>query len=429
MKDFESLFLITTKSCNLACRYCYEHQNHEMMDSEIAFKSIDLLVDRILKANKKNVDIVFFGGEPLLNMKLLNEAFDYGLDLCIKYGLNFRPSLITNCTIFNDEYYNFLRKWKCALGEINVQLSIDGIKEIQDNVRISKSNIPSSELVERALAKYTSFIKEFDCEIGKEVHVHSVISKESLPYMAEGYKYLTSFDIFPGVWDILVQEDDWDDNDVIEYRKQLTEIKDYILEINKKSNTTKAYDFNTSLSKKSSCHPDRTCGAGVETFCVEPNGDIYPCARLIYDEFKLGNIMDIDNINSSIIDKFKNVHIIAEQECSNCNNYECYRCIAANYEQNGNLSSGFPKYCKMALVEQEIRKELESAIYNESELGKIDELIKSINNLITPVGKGIDKSLDMNQEIIKKIDSLSEMTVIMSQLLVTIAEKVNKNEN
>ena len=169
--------LMLTENCNLACKYCFEKHNTKIMTNEIIRKSLNYLFNNSLNSNKNSVNITLFGGEPLLNIQGVKEALEYGFFLSQINNIPISYSLITNATIMNDEVYKILRTYRDVVN-LNIQLSIDGIPDVHNKYRITKTGKPSFPLIEKNI-DYFKKIYDYNINDGR-LSVHGCITKETL---------------------------------------------------------------------------------------------------------------------------------------------------------------------------------------------------------------------------------------------------------
>jgi uncharacterized protein len=127
------------------------------MTKETAQKIIDFFIKNAKAGNKENIDVTFFGGEPTLNVPVMQHMFDYAVSRCQKEDLKFGCMIVTNATTFTEEYAKFLKHWYKTLGTMNVQLSIDGIPQVQDAGRVTHDGSGTSEIVESVVKMYHEF--------------------------------------------------------------------------------------------------------------------------------------------------------------------------------------------------------------------------------------------------------------------------------
>jgi len=359
--------LILTENCNLACKYCPEvcSRSTANMTEEIAEKAIEILVAGAKNNNDKEVHIEFFGGEPLLNVATMRHAFDYANRRCTEEGIGFSCIVITNATMFTQEYEDFLLHWHKTKGKINVQLSIDGPPEIQNTNRVTQDGGPSSDMIEKTVKQYFDFLNKNNIPIEQSVHVHSVLSIETAKRLYEVYSYIRDLG-FNGVWYMPVHEEPWSESDVVSYRVQLQKVADRIYEDCVDQKTTSYYQATSSLSRCTNRHPDQPCGIGRKFCSVAPNGDIYPCHYVYFmdkehQDTKLGNVYDgiNDDMRSFFLD-YGTENMMGDKPCADCEHYACYRCPAMNLKYNKNYLIGFKDYCKMSRAENAVKLQLQS---------------------------------------------------------------------
>lgn len=357
---------ILTEGCNLNCTYCFEGKMElrdakKVMTKEVSEAAIDFLI-RGCKENKTNTfTITYFGGEPLLNIPVLIHSFRYAIKRSKEENVKFHCSVITNGTIFTDEWSDFLKEWYDALGYIDVQISIDGIPMVQDTNRVTITGKGSSKKVESVVKKYEEALKKHGIDRDKFLHVHGVISKFSLPYMYEGFKYLKEDLGFEGVWFMPCHEEPWDEKDVEIFRSEVQKISDYILQECINTNSSLPFRSYSSIANCKTKFPSAPCGAGKSYATVTHNGDIHPCHAIYFADksLKFGNVFEgEDPSKRQFFLDYGSENMFGDQPCHDCGNASCYRCIAVNYINNGNFLVGFPNYCKMSRVEDEIRREL-----------------------------------------------------------------------
>ena len=328
-KAITACYMTLTENCNLRCVYCFERETRnikKMMSEDTADKIVDFLFDQAVTYDVKDaVHITFFGGEPMLAPELMTHVLDYGMAKSKETGKPIRFSVITNGTIYNDKIEAFLQKWYDYTGTIDVQLSIDGIPEIQNEGRpCVDPNKKSSDLVEEAIVKFKDFLKRHKLP-DEKVYIHPVISKATLPRLYESYMYLMQFCTdFQFAW---VIEDDWDDNDLVILDKQLTKITEHLI-----TRTTNPKKFPLKHFNKCS-----GCGAGRALICSDTDGNLFPCHRFYFyslnirSEMIFGNIHDEEPIDAKVREHFLNI------DNDKVANAPCQICVAVNYENTGDL--------------------------------------------------------------------------------------------
>lgn len=155
---FTSCSLIVTEQCNLRCTYCFERHKDNYMDQSVAKNSIDYLFNNaILTGN--SVSITFFGGEPTMNPDIIIYSIEYGRYLSQQFNIPVSFGIITNCVFLPENLEEYLLK---NIKDINfsIQLSIDGMQEVQDEYRITRNGKPSYHLVEKTIEKWKNIARQ-----------------------------------------------------------------------------------------------------------------------------------------------------------------------------------------------------------------------------------------------------------------------------
>ena len=433
--------LILTENCNLNCSYCYENrtrQNNKTMNIDVAKAAIDFMIQEGLRSDKK-FSVTYFGGEPLLNLAVMNESFDYAMRRSKEENIAFSCKLVTNSTIYNKEYEAFLQKWHDQLGRVNIQLSIDGMPEIQNlNRRLHDGN-ESSDLVEKSVAQYLNFFKQNNIPVNDSLITHSCVSVDNVQFMYDNYEYFKNLG-FQRIWFLPIQEQNWESDKIDIFIEQLQKIADENFEDCRLTRSLDAYKSFTYLNRNFDKHPLKPCGAGYNHFTVSTVGEIYPCHRfMFYDkESIVGNVWDgiIYPDKRQIFLDYSMQNMFGDKMCiDQCNNKNCYRCLACNKEHNGNMLIGFYKYCNLARQAETIKKELrrklagirllkeesEAMHSNECSQSTVDEIV----NILTPVIQKLDENLkaisDNTLIHIKAIKRLEDKFGIVFEILNELA--------
>lgn len=350
----KAMCLHVAHDCNLKCKYCFASQgnfnkNSSLMDLDTGKKALKFLA--INSGNRRNLEVDFFGGEPLMNFDVVKKLVFYGRELEEKYNKNFRFTITTNGVLLDDEKIDFINEHMD-----NVVLSLDGRKEINDLIRPTLNDkgsfdiiVPKfKDLISKRKDKdyyirgtFTSFNKDFRNDLKefynlgfKKVSMEPVVSDPKEPYS------LTEEDLE----EVLKEYEDFS-KDYINIRKY---DKDFLF-----------FHYMIDLSQ-GPCVIKRTvgCGAGSEYIAVTPEGDIYPCHQFVgEDEFKLGTL-DTGIINENLREDFKCANVLNKKECNECfAKYYCSGgCHANAYYNNDDFLTPYEIGCKME------RKRVECAI-------------------------------------------------------------------
>ena len=350
----KALCLHVAHDCNLKCKYCFASQgdykgNRELMSYEVGKKALDFLMKN--SGNRRNLEVDFFGGEPLMNWDVVKKLTLYGKELEKEHNKNFRFTMTTNGVLLDDEKIDFLNEYM-----YNVVLSLDGRKEVNDNMRITANGKGSYDTIVPKFQKLVS--KRGDKEYfvrGTFTNKNLDFSKDVLHYRDLGFE-ITSMEpaITEPDLEYALREEHLPV--ILEEYEKLS--KEYI-KIKKSGEKFDFYHFVIDLNQGPCAIRKVTgCGAGSNYMSVVPNGDIYPCHQFVDDEsFKLGDV-DSGIKNTGIQDEFRKVNIYNKEECKNCwaRFYCSGGCMANAFHANGDIRKPYKLACEME------KKRIESAI-------------------------------------------------------------------
>lgn len=352
-KNIKAMCLHVSHDCNLRCEYCFASQgdfqgSREVMDFETGKKAFDYLIKK--SNGRKNLEVDFFGGEPLMNFDIVKKLVYYGRSLEKKHDKNFRYTLTTNCLLLDDKINSFLNKHMD-----NVVLSIDGRKSTNDLMRKTINNKGSYDLI---LPKIKRFIEQRG---SKAYYVRGTFTRNTMDF-SKDILHLAKEGFYSLSMEPVVAEKKYSyaftkkDIDVIngEYEK----LVDIMLD--EKEVDFNFFHFNLDL-KNSPCAIKKAsgCGAGSEYISITPFGDIYPCHQFVGNEkFKLGNLND-GITNKALIDEFSNLSVYNKKECEKCfAKYYCSGgCHANAWNENNDLKKPYSIGCELE------KRRVELAIY------------------------------------------------------------------
>ncbi len=341
-----------TEECNLECSYCYMvgKNNFSRMTSEMGRKIVDFLLnDPYCVELTDNLLVDFIGGEPLLEMDLIDELSDYlTLSLYVKkhkWFKNFQISFSTNGTLYNtDKMKKYLQKHRthCGFG-----FSIDGTKEKHDLTRKMRDGHGSYDSVIRAFEKY----KE---DFGDEIYQKSTFASDDLIYLKDSIIHLWDLG-FKNVESNLVYEDVWKPGDPELFEQQLIDLADYMFESGRYLTHSVAYfEKRRGLPLSTNSLNQNRCGAGYKSLAFDFNGNIYPCIRFLdmcaEDKSNkiVGNIEIGINYNSLRALCGTSWNAVSDEKCKKCDvGTDCGWCIAQNYQENGSLYKRVVSICEM----------------------------------------------------------------------------------
>ena len=348
----KALCLHIAHDCNLACRYCFAeegeyHGRRALMSYEVGKKALDFLIAN--SGSRKNLEVDFFGGEPLMNWPVVEHVINYVRRREQETGKNIKLTLTTNGTLLNDENIKFLND-----NRVMLVLSLDGKKETHDRMRPFPNHTGSYDAAVRGFKKviesrhgknyylrgtYTHYNPHF-CEdtldmtkIGKEISVEPVVGTDE-PYV------LTEEDL-----PVLYEEYD--------------KLARAYLQKRHEGDPFDFFHFNVALDN-GPCVAKRLagCGAGHEYFAITPEGDIYPCHQFVgREQYKLGTL-DTGVVKPDLVQKFRHTHVMTKPACRECwARFFCSGGCHANADLiNGDISIPYEYGCKLQ------KKRLECAI-------------------------------------------------------------------
>ncbi len=332
--------------CNLKCKYCFADEGEykgkrELMSAEVGKKALDFLIAN--SGNRVNLEIDFFGGEPLMNFDVVKEIVAYGRELEKHNNKKFRFTLTTNGMLLNDDVMEF-----CEKEIYNCVLSIDGRKEVNDKVRRDFGNNGSYEKIVPKFQKLAEQRNQLGYYVrGTFTRYNLDFSKDVLHLADLGFKQIS---VEP-----VVASNDTD----YHLRKEdlpmiFKEYENLALEMIKRKKEGKDFNFFHFMIdlEGGPCVKKRLvgCGAGTEYLAVTPTGDLYPCHQFVgeRDDFKVGTVYE-GVTNKAQVCEFEKCNVYAKPECKDCwNKFYCSGGCAANaFQQNGNILDPYEVGCEL----------------------------------------------------------------------------------
>ena len=374
--ESQQLTFVVTQECNLRCGYCYmvgKNSKHRM-EYDTAKKIVDYFVDnRELLFTTDYVVLDFIGGEPLLELELIDKIVDYFrlkvYNQKSRWFGRFRILVQSNGVLVNSEaFHKFLRKNKDM---VSIGITIDGTKEKHDMQRVFPNGEGSYSIVEK---NYKLFLQEGLVNDTKVTFGH-----EDLKYIKESIVHLWKMGI-KNVPANIVHENVWKENDDIIYEEQLTELADYVIDNNlwKEYNTSLFYD-KLGFRATDDAMMSASCGTG-SMYCVDANGDIYNCVRFM--DYSLNNgkpSKKIGDIYSGVDEDRKRPlktlfpQYISEQKCIDCRvNLNCSYCSGNNYDasENNSMFSRSIAGCDMHKARVRANNYFWARLYNEHSVSR-----------------------------------------------------------
>lgn len=350
----KALCLHIAHDCNLACQYCFAeegeyHGRRALMSFEVGKKALDFLIAN--SGNRRNLEVDFFGGEPLMNWEVVKQLVEYGRSKEKEYNKNFRFTMTTNGVLLNDEIMDY-----CNREMSNVVLSLDGRKEVNDKMRPFRGGKGSFDLIVPKFQKFAEMRGDRDYYVRGTFTRHNLdFSKDVMEFADLGFR---SMSIEPVV---AKPEEEYAirEEDLPQIMEEYDHLAEEYIKRKKEGRGFNFFHFNIDLNQ-GPCVAKRLsgCGSGTEYLAVTPWGDLYPCHQFVgQEEFLLGNV-DTGVTNERIRDEFKLCNVYAKDKCRDCfaRFYCSGGCAANSYNFHGSITDAYDIGCAMQ------KKRIECAI-------------------------------------------------------------------
>ncbi|MGN1266634.1 MAG: thioether cross-link-forming SCIFF peptide maturase [Dorea sp.] len=350
----KALCLHIAHDCNLACKYCFAeegeyHGRRALMSYEVGKKALDFLIAN--SGNRRNLEVDFFGGEPLMNWQVVKDLVAYGREQEKIYDKNFRFTVTTNGVLLNDDIQEFINKEMD-----NVVLSLDGRKEVNDRMRPFRNGKGSYDLI------VPKFQKLAESRNQEKYYVRGTFTRDNLDFSEDilhfadlGFKQMS---VEPVVGDetdpYAIREED-----LPKIMEEYDKLAKVMIEREKEGKGFNFFHFMIDLDG-GPCLAKRLsgCGSGTEYLAVTPWGDFYPCHQFVgKEEFLMGNVDD-GIVRPDIADDFRSCNVYTKEKCRNCfaKFYCSGGCMANAYNFHGTIHDAYDIGCEMQ------RKRVECAI-------------------------------------------------------------------
>ncbi len=355
----KALCLHIAHDCNLRCKYCFAgtgeyHGARGMMSAETGKKAIDFVIAN--SGSRKNIEIDYFGGEPLMNFDVVKEITEYAKEQGEKHGKNFRFTVTTNGILLDDEKKEYINK-----NMSNVVLSLDGRREVNDRMR---PRVNGEGTYDTLLPKFLDMAESRNQDNyyirGTFTAYNKDFADDVLHFADLGFKQ-TSVEpvVAPETEDYALTADDIPE--VFEQYEKLA--KEYIKR-RKEGKWFNFFHFMIDLDQ-GPCAIKRLsgCGAGHEYLAVAANGDLYPCHQFVGNkDFLMGNV-DEGKIDKKISKYFEDSNIYTKEKCRNCfaKFYCSGGCSANAYNFNGDINKPYELACEFEKKRVECAIAIEAA--------------------------------------------------------------------
>ena len=349
----KAMCLHVAHDCNMACKYCFGDKGafegeRSLLSLETGKKAIDFLLAH--SGSRRNLEIDFFGGEPLMNFEVVKALVAYGKEAEKVYEKNIRFTITTNGLLLDDAKADFINE-----NMDNVILSIDGRPSVNDNMRKTVNGRGTYDIITQ---NYLRFVEKRK----GTYYVRGTFTRENLDF-SEDVKHLAdkgfkNVSVEPVVTDAsmgyALREEDKD-----AIFREYDKLTDLYLEYAKAGENFEFFHFNVDLNQ-GPCVVKRVsgCGAGTEYVAVSPEGDIYPCHQFVGNkDFRLGNLNDGD-FENKWYDEFNRAHIYNKEKCRDCwaKFYCSGGCHANAYHMNRDILKPYELGCELE------KKRIECAI-------------------------------------------------------------------
>lgn len=350
----KALCLHIAHDCNLRCKYCFAdtgefHGARGMMSAEVGKKAIDFVIAS--SGTRKNIEIDYFGGEPLMNFGVVKEITEYAKEQGKLHDKNFRFTITTNGILLNDDVKKYVNE-----NMSNVVLSIDGKKETNDRMRY---HVDGSGSYDQIVPKFIDLAESRNQD---NYYVRGTFTAKNLNFSEDvlhladlGFKQ-TSVEpvVAPETEDYALKKEHIP-TVFAEYEKLAEEY----VKRRKEGKPFNFFHFMVDL-EQGPCVIKRLsgCGSGHEYLAVTPEGDIYPCHQFVGNEaFKMGNVFD-GELNGEIRESFEKSNVYTKETCKDCfaKFYCSGGCPANAYNFNGDINKPYELACEFE------RKRVECAI-------------------------------------------------------------------
>ena len=350
----KAMCLNIAHDCNLRCKYCFAStgdfgKGRKLMTFETGKKAIDFLLEKSL--DRKNLELDFFGGEPLMNFDVVKQIVEYARSREAEYGKKFRFTITTNGVLLDDDKIDFINREMS-----NVVLSIDGRKEVNDYMR---KRVDGSGCYDKIMPAFKKLVEKRG---DKEYYVRGTFTKNNLDFSNDVFDlYNNGFDQISVEPVVCEASADYaiTEKELPAIFKEYERLAERILENEKKGKRFNFFHFMLDLDQgPCAIKRLRGCGCGNDYVAITPDGDIYPCHQFVgIEEFKMGNI-DEGTFDTNMKSYFSKTHVYTKPECKKCwaKFYCSGGCNANNYQYAGDVHNAHKLSCQLQ------KKRLECAI-------------------------------------------------------------------
>lgn len=350
----KALCLHIAHTCNLNCSYCFAsqgkyHGDRAVMSYEVGKRALDFLIEN--SGTRHNLEVDFFGGEPLMNFQVVKDLVAYARSIEKEKGKNFRFTLTTNGVLVDDDVIEWANR-ECS----NVVLSLDGRKEVHDRYRVDYAGNGSWEKI---VPKFQRFV---EARGGKDYYMRGTFTHANPDFLNDIKQMLDLGFSELSMEPVVCAKNDpsaLTDEDMETVMKQYEELAALMLQRDKEGKPFTFYHYMIDLTGGPCIYKRISgCGSGTEYMAVTPWGDLYPCHQFVGEErFKLGDIWN-GVTNKEVQGEFAACNVYAHPECRDCwaRLYCSGGCAANAYHATGSVTGVYEDGCKL------FKKRMECAI-------------------------------------------------------------------
>ena len=350
----KALCLHIAHTCNLNCSYCFAsqgkyHGERAVMDFETGKRALDFLIEN--SGKRHNLEVDFFGGEPLLNFDVVKRLVEYAREVEKKHNKNFRFTLTTNGVLIDDDVIDFANREMS-----NVVLSLDGRREIHDRFRVDYAGNGSFDKI------VPKFQRLVESRGGKNYYMRGTFTHANPDFLEDikvmldlGFNELSMEPVVCAPGD----EAELTPSDMEIVKEQYEKLAEFMLARHKEGRPFTFYHYMIDLTGGPCIYKRISgCGSGTEYMAVTPWGDLYPCHQFVGEEkYKLGNIYD-GITNTAAQKEFADCNVYSREECRDCwaRLYCSGGCAANAYHATGSVAGVYKSGCEL------FKKRMECAI-------------------------------------------------------------------
>ena len=350
----KALCLLVAHTCNLNCEYCFAsqgkyHGERALMSFEVGKQALDFLIAH--SGTRTNLEVDFFGGEPLMNWEVVKQLVKYGREQEKTSGKKFRFTLTTNGVLIDDDVIEF-----CNQEMHNVVLSLDGRKEVHDRLRKDYAGQGSYDRIVPKFQKFAAARKDLNYYIRGTFTHQNVDFTNDIFHMADlGFTELSMEPVVcaPTEPYALTEED------MPKLMEQYEILAKEMLRREKEGRGFTFYHYMLNLEHGPCIYKRLSgCGSGTEYMAVTPWGELFPCHQFVGDSaYSMGDVWK-GVTNTELQDQFRQCNIYSRPECENCwaKLYCSGGCAANAYHAAGDITGIYEYGCRL------FRKRIECAI-------------------------------------------------------------------